>query len=188
VAEGADVLLHGERHDEVNLPRSPFDKLRAVGRTSGEGEFLTLGTRDALQRVQRGVHTLKIHGIPPIGFVPPAWLARPGLARVVRLAGLLVTEDVSRVWLPRRGISIPSPVVRWSARSTWRAGLSRVIASTRGALEARSDLVRVALHPNDINHPWTLASVRRTLDRECARRAPVTYSQLAVADDMGYAA
>ncbi len=187
-AEGADILLHGERHDEVNLPRSPMDHMRAVGRTDGEGEFLTLGTREALLRMQRGVRTLTNHGMPPIGFVPPAWLARPGLARVVRLAGLLVTEDAARVWLPRRGLAITSPVVRWSARTTWRAGLSRVVARTRSAWESRSGLVRVALHPADLRHPWTMDSLRRTLDRECTRRRPVTYSELAVQDDVGYAA
>ena len=41
-AEGAEIVLHGERHDEVGLPRGLADELRAWGRTAGEGEFLTL--------------------------------------------------------------------------------------------------------------------------------------------------
>ena len=34
-AEGAEIVLHGERHDEVGSPRAAADALRALGRTAG---------------------------------------------------------------------------------------------------------------------------------------------------------
>ena len=40
VAMGAEVVLHGERHDEVGRPRSFTDNLRAMGKTAREGECL----------------------------------------------------------------------------------------------------------------------------------------------------
>src|SRR6185503_1120440 len=52
--KGADVLLHGERHDEEGLPRTWRDTLRAAGRTAREGEFLTLDFAAATERIARG--------------------------------------------------------------------------------------------------------------------------------------
>ncbi len=75
-ANGSDILLHGERHDEFGLRRSTADELRAFGRTDYEGEFLTLDQRAARERIERGVTRLRALGLPPIGFVAPAWLER----------------------------------------------------------------------------------------------------------------
>src|SRR3982750_2533581 len=55
VAEGAEVVLHGERHDEVGLPRSRRQTWRAWGKTDREGEFLTLDASGASLRLQRGL-------------------------------------------------------------------------------------------------------------------------------------
>lgn len=186
--EGSDILLHGERHDEAGLGRSVGDHLAALGRTAGEGEFLTLRSREALQRMQRGVVSLTAQGLPPVGFVPPAWLAQPGLARVARMAGLLVTEDVSRLWLTRRRATLASPVVRWSARSRWRVQASCAVATARAVTVARAAILRVALHPGDAHAPAVLASIRRVLDRECGRRLATTYGRLAVPDTLEVAA
>ena len=92
-AEGAEVFLHGERHDEVGSPRGWRDSVRALGRTNREGEFLTLGYDAARTRIDRGLARLRALGLAPIGFVPPAWLARPDTHRAVRDAGLAVSED-----------------------------------------------------------------------------------------------
>ena len=75
-ADGAEIALHGERHDEVGLPRRPADRWRAWGRTDGEGEFLTLDATAARERLLRGLELLREVGLEPTGFVPPAWLAR----------------------------------------------------------------------------------------------------------------
>ena len=53
--EGAEVFLHGERHDEVGSPRAWRDSLRALGRTNREGEFLTLAYDSARSRIDRGL-------------------------------------------------------------------------------------------------------------------------------------
>ena len=49
-ADGAEIFLHGERHDEVGLPRTWRDSQRAFGRTNKEGEFLTLDYEAAFER------------------------------------------------------------------------------------------------------------------------------------------
>jgi predicted deacetylase len=163
-AEGAEIFLHGERHDEVGSPRALGDTLRAVGRTNREGEFLTLGYDAARARIDRGLVRLRALGLDPIGFVPPAWLARPDTHRAVRDAGLAVSEDDGTIYAFRAGRTVVSPVVRWSSRGAARAYGSLLQAKLRWMLQRGNSVVRIALHPADLDHPATAASVERTLD------------------------
>jgi predicted deacetylase len=178
VLDGADIVLHGERHDEAGLRRGLSDVLRAWGRTAAEGEFLTLDEMGALERIQRGVRVLRDFGLEPIGFVPPAWLARDGCDRAVCAAGLQFTEDERAIRLLPSGQRIESPVVRWSARSRARAVASVAVAAGRWRLQRRARLMRVALHPLDLSHPATANSLVHSLDRWVSSRRTTTYGVL----------
>ncbi|HEY7635252.1 MAG TPA: polysaccharide deacetylase family protein [Gemmatimonadales bacterium] len=176
--EGAEIVLHGERHDEVGLRRGLRDALRAFGRTAAEGEFLTLDETGAKERIERGLKVLRDLGLQPIGFVPPAWLAREGCQRAVRSSGLRFTEDEHAVQLFPSGRRLRSPVVRWSGRSSPRAMASVAVAAGRWRLQRRAALVRVALHPQDLQHPATARSVVRSLDRWLSLRRTMSYGVL----------
>lgn len=164
-AEGAEVFLHGERHDEVGSARGWRDSVRAFGRTNREGEFLTLGYDAARARIDRGLGRLRALGMAPIGFVPPAWLARPETHQAVRDAGLAVSEDDGTIYAFRAGRTLASPVVRWSSRGAFRAYGSLLQAELRWRLQRGASALRIALHPADLDHPATAGSVERELDR-----------------------
>ncbi|MBL8961745.1 MAG: polysaccharide deacetylase family protein [Gemmatimonadetes bacterium] len=183
---GASILLHGQRHDEAGLARSVVDHLAAVGRTAREGEFLTLGAAAALGRIQAGVDVLRGLGLDPVGFVPPAWLARPAHRRAVRDAGLALTEDTGAIWLVRRDVRLASLVIRWSGRAAWRARVSDWLADRRAT--TRVPLLRVALHPSDLRSPVTAASIHRVLPALVRVRTVLTYETLAREEDLGCAA
>jgi predicted deacetylase len=178
-AQGAEIVLHGERHDEAGLTRTPSDRLRAWGRTSREAEFLTLDAASAGERIARGLACLLGLGLRPVGFVPPAWLAREEGHRAAGAAGLGFSEDERTVRLFPSGRSIPSPVVRWSARSAARAWGSAVVARTRWTLQRRAPFPRLALHPQDLDHPVTARSLVVSLDRWLTVHRPIPYSTLA---------
>jgi predicted deacetylase len=177
-AEGAEIVLHGERHDEVGLPRGLADELRAWGRTAGEGEFLTLDEPAARERITRGRGRLRALGLEPIGFVPPAWLARDAGHRAAGGSGLGFSEDDRAIHLFPSGRRLRAPVVRWSARGSVRAWGSVAVARARWTLQGGAPLARVALHPQDLSHPATAAAIGPALDRWLARHRPVTYSAL----------
>lgn len=164
-SEGAELFLHGERHDEVGTVRGWGDRVRAFGRTNREGEFLTLDYDAARAKIGRGLARLRALGMDPIGFVPPAWLVREGGHRAARDAGLAVSEDDGMIHAFRAKRSIPSPVVRWSSRGAFRTYGSLVQADLRWRFQRGASAVRLALHPADLNHPATAASVERELDR-----------------------
>jgi predicted deacetylase len=176
--EGAEVVLHGERHDEAGLPRSGRDSWRAWGKTQREGEFLTLDAVAAHDRLTRALRRLQALGLQPVGFVPPAWLAREGTHQAAAAAGLTFTEDARTIRLLSSGRQVPSPVVRWSARTAVRAWGSVAVAGTRWVLQRQSAWPRIALHPRDLDHAATTRSIRRALERWPRYHRPGRYADL----------
>jgi predicted deacetylase len=183
VDDGAEIVLHGERHDEVGLERSLRDSIHAWGRTSGEGEFLTLDSVAAAARIARGLERLRSVGLEPIGFVPPAWLAREDGHRAVGQAGLGFSEDdrnirifASKTTAPEA--RLPSPVVRWSARTAARAWTSVAVSEARWRFQLDARFPRIALHPQDLTHPATARSLRPSLERWLRVHRPMSYGEL----------
>lgn len=177
--DGAEIILHGERHDEAGLPRTLPDRVRAFGRTNLEGEFLTLDLAEARTRIDRGLTLLRANGLDPVGFVPPAWLMTPDTIEACRAAGLGFTEDDGAVHLLGAGAErLPSPVVRWSGRAPLRAWASVGIARLRWRLQRRAACVRIAFHPSDLDHPATARSAGRELARWLTQGKPSRYAEL----------
>lgn len=179
VTEGADVLLHGLRHDEHGLVRHWRDSARAFGRTNREGEFLALCRERARERIDSGLATLRSIDLDPIGFVPPAWLMRHDALHATADAGLALSEDVARIYVLRgarpalggrasRIRIVHAAAWRWSARTRARAWGSAVVARVReSVLSSRSRAghatrLRLALHPQDLAHPATRSSIERS--------------------------
>ncbi len=178
-AAGAEVFLHGERHDEVGLPRTLNDEFRAFGKTNKEGEFLTLDYDAARLRIDRGIARLRAMGLEPVGFVPPAWLAKRATYDAVRDAGLSVSEDDGAVYVHAAGKRIGSPVIRWSGRGTFRAYGSVFFERTRWWVQRGAPVMRIALHPGDLAHPATAASIERALDAWLGVRQQTFYGPFA---------
>jgi len=177
-ADGAEIFLHGERHDEVGLPRTWRDAQRAFGRTNREGEFLTLDHDAALARIGRGMALFQEVQLAPIGFVPPAWLCRHGTHTACAAHDLHVLEDDAAVYLLQSGVTLPSPVLRWSGRSPMRARGSAMQAAFRWHRQRHAPHFRIALHPMDLEHAITRRSVIDELDRWLAVRPARTYASL----------
>ena len=176
--DGAEIFLHGERHDEVGLPRSWRDSQRAFGRTNREGEFLTLDHDAAHARIGRGLTLFAELGLSPIGFVPPAWLCRRGTHTACAAHGLAVLEDDSAVYLTATGTRLESPVLRWSGRTDFRARGSAAQAAWRWRSQHDAPYFRIALHPMDLEHPITRQSVIDELDRWLQARPARRYATL----------
>jgi uncharacterized protein len=176
--EGAEIMLHGERHDEAALPRSLGDSLRAFGRTVREGEFLTLDASAAQARIARGLARLRALGLDPVGFVPPAWLATAEGHEAVARVGLGFSEDDRAIHLYPSRRRLPSPVVRWSGRTPVMAWGSVVVAHGRWALQRHARYPRLALHPQDLRHRATAGALGPALDRWLARHPPISYTAL----------
>ncbi len=177
VAEGAEIILHGERHDEVGRPRTLNDELRAAGRTAREGECLTLDAPELEALVARGRARLGALGFEALGFVPPAWLMRAEARPGIYAAGARLTEDAAAIYLAS-GRRIATPALRWSARTPFRARASVLVAGWRWRRNRRTMIMRIALHPGDLNHPAVARSVMHEVKRWAADRGARAYASL----------
>lgn len=157
-SDGAEIILHGERHSR--------------------GEFRALDRAAARARIDRGLGSLRALGLEPAGFVPPAWLAQEDGHAAVCDAGLGFSEDERSIRLFPAGRRIVSPAVRWSARTPVRAWGSVVMARGRWLLQRGSRYPRVAFHPQDYAHPRTARDLPATLDRWLTRHSPISYATL----------
>jgi predicted deacetylase len=155
---GAEIVLHGERHSR--------------------GEFQALDRAAARERIDRGLGSLRALGLEPVGFVPPAWLAREEGHAAARDAGLGFSEDERSIRLFPAGRRLASPALRWSARTPMRAWGSVVVADGRWLLQRRARYPRVAFHPQDYAHPRTTRNLPEMLDRWLTRHEPISYAAL----------
>jgi len=172
---GAEVFLHGLRHDEHGSRRTLLEHLRTWGRTGREAEFLPLQPNEAALRVDRGAEMLRAAGLDPVGFVPPAWFQGPGLAEVLRARGFALTEDSWSVIRIADGRRRRAPAVQWSTRKRWRAVAGVGIAALRRPFDRPRSLVRFAIHPPDIDHPMVARSLRASLAALLIERRAVSY-------------
>ena len=171
-ADGAEIFLHGERHDERGLGRGWVDRLRAIGSGAGDSEFLTLDRDAASQRIQRGLALLRRLRLEPTGFVAPHWLAKDDCLAAAAAAGLRVSEDERSIVLLNRGMRLEAPLLRWGGVAQAR-GWVRALA---WRLWSDEHLVRLALHPSDLSDGET--STVTTVERWTRTRRAIQYAEL----------
>jgi len=172
---GAEVFLHGYRHDEAGHRRTLGERLRVFGRTAGSAEFMMLDAAEAARRMDRGLAALRALGLDPVGFVPPAWLFGRDTRRLMKERGLTLTESFAWVECLAGGSRVFAPALSWSTARPWRSRLTANVADARAVLERPRSLVRVAIHPPDIDTPSVRDSLERALGGLLSERALSCY-------------
>ncbi|HJV71317.1 polysaccharide deacetylase family protein [Ideonella sp.] len=163
---GHELALHGLTHtDDAPLTGGWRDRLLRRWYTAGEGEFAALGEDEAAQRLSLARAWARALHLPVRGFVAPAWLLSGAAWRAVEAAGFAYTCTLAELvaWPGRRRLHARSIV--FSTRSRWRRLLSIVWNTLLARTLARSRLLRLELHPADVDHP----AVRRCWTRILAQ-------------------
>jgi predicted deacetylase len=161
---GDAVAQHGFQHRQLR---------RARGRRPGE--FVGLDVDETRRAVLAGRRVLKLAGIQPRGFVAPGyaytsalrqtlattfdWWA--GIGRLHRMGGAGTTTA------PALTLGTSTRIKRWTS--------PRIVCA--GAMLS-GDLLRLDLHPADLDHPRHVGAVEKVL-RRAQGRSPVTYDELA---------
>jgi hypothetical protein len=176
-ADGAEVFLHGYRHDEAGFRRTWMQRVKIAGRTAASAEFYLAPPDEAARRLDLGLALFARLGLNPAGFVPPAWLHRPGLADQLQRRSLAITEGFWAVRDLATGRRVFAPALSWSTARRWRSHLTAGIAGARRGLETARTLVRVAIHPPDIERGVVSPSLRQTLASLSAARRAMGYRE-----------
>ncbi len=181
---GDEVALHGFTHLDERPPRGFIDHLRRRHYTRGEGEFSDLPLAEARTRIKAGLRWLRRLGLEPAGFVAPAWLLGPDSWRAVREWGFAYTCTLRQIHpLGAMNGNQPPPIDAqaqvYSNSSSWRRGLSVLWNGSLARRQRRQPVVRLELHPSDIDHPLLVASWQRLAAQQLRSRTARTLADVA---------
>lgn len=179
---GVEMLLHGWFHQDRSV-HSGAAAWKARNMTAGEGEFLGLTLADSRRLLRDGRALLEdILGRAVTGFVAPAWLYGPGARAALAEEGFGFAEDHMRVWRPSDdAVLARGPVVSYASRSRARVLSSLAWSRAAPAVLASTSVVRVALHPHDVDVPALGRESRRAINRFLGDRRLGRYDGLAQA-------
>ncbi len=172
LTRGDEIALHGYHHDDPG-PVGPRPRAWFMRRIyTHEGEFYAMDGAQAAARIERGLTLFGRLGWPVRGFVPPAWLMSAGTRQALRRFDLAYSSDLhGLIHLPDFRHE-PAPTLVWSARSAWRRGASPLWNDAKLTRCAGTPLLRLALHPVDMEHTsarrYWLDRLERLLDQRIA--------------------
>jgi len=161
---GHEIVLHGYFHDRRE---SPPENLATVFwtrfYTNREAEFLDLPLETARLRLDRGRALFASLGWHATGFVAPAWLMASGLTNLLAEMGFAYTTRVGEIipLLPGTNRLKASQSLCYSTRAGWRRFASALWNKTLYGRLREADLVRLSLHPRDLEFPL----IRRQIDQ-----------------------
>ncbi len=146
--------------------------------TAGEAEFDASSPQEAAEKVKAGLEILASIGIRPEGFVAPAWLMPESADAVLADLGIRYTIRFHEIVLPAGGTRIPAPVLVLSSRSALRRRIARIYLPWRARRHRNADVLRVAIHPVDMEHPEMTRLAAEVISASCRDREVVTYGEL----------
>ena len=180
-AGGHEIVLHGYFHDRLESPRETLSTVFWTRLyTNREAEFLDLPRETARQRLEKGRALFAAQGWRATGFVAPAWLMAEGLTNLLAEMSFAYTTRVGEIipLLPGINRVKSSQSLCYSTRAGWRRVASGVWNKHLFERLRDTDLVRLSLHPRDLEFPL----IRRQIDqivRASLKRGfqPTTYGE-----------
>jgi predicted deacetylase len=164
---GDAIAQHGFQHRaSAAAPR----------RSNPAAEFLGLDGDETRRAVEAGRRVLRLAGVRPRGFVAPAYAYTDAL-RETLAASFDWWASLSRIYEPARSTLAPALTLGSSS------AVKRLVSPwlVRAGALAAGDLLRLDLHPADLDHPRHIGAVEGVLQRAHRRvRHAVTYDDLAL--------
>ncbi|MBV9391435.1 MAG: polysaccharide deacetylase family protein [Verrucomicrobia bacterium] len=179
VNKGHEPVLHGYYHLRAGKPCDSWHT-RFVNRvyTAEEGEFYDLSREEASRRLDQGLADLAFLNRPVRGFIAPAWLLGPAAEKAVADRGFLYTTTVLALKILCGNLSVQSRSLVWSTRAPWRTFASLAWNASLRKLVHHSRLVRIGIHPPDIEQAAVWRQIRQIVSTLVRDHQPLTYEQL----------
>jgi predicted deacetylase len=178
--QGHEIVLHGYYHDRRESPPENLATLFWTRLyTNREAEFLDLPAKVARERLERGRSIFAAQRWRARGFVAPAWLMADYLPTLLSELGFAYTTRLRAIVpLDPDAAPIDSQSLCYSTRSGWRPLASCAWNKQLFRRLRESRLIRLSLHPRDLEFPL----IRRQVDqivRAALTRGfqPATYAE-----------
>jgi hypothetical protein len=179
VAQGHEAVLHGYFHQRERTPDESWrTRLFTRHYTAGEGEFFDIPFKAACSLLARGADELaQVAGVPPSGFIAPAWLLSSDGEAAARNLGFAYTTRLGSVSALAAGDVHRSQSLCWSVRSAPRRATSLVWNPLLATSLRSNPLLRISIHPPDRSYPAIWHQVECLARRSVRDREPVTYGE-----------
>jgi len=175
-ADGHEIVIHGYFHDRPRRDSEGMrEKFLTHVYTQDEAEFFDLEYDEAFARITQARDEFRGARLSPIGFIAPAWLVNSEGERAARDADMQYTTRIATVIDLLTGEREPSRALVYSTRSAWRRAAS---LSWNAALARRltvAQLVRLSIHPPDIESGNIWKQIIRLTCRFSRTRKATTY-------------
>ena len=173
---GHELVMHGYYHERKRRAgESVAAKLTTRFYTANEAEFYDIGHDAAKVLVERAREDFRQLGVEPQGFIAPAWLLSTEAVVPLLELGCGYTTRLGGVVDFKSGRVFHSQSLVWSVRSAWRRQASRVWNPLLFHRLAANPLLRISIHPVDLQHAQIWRQIRALITRALADREPLTY-------------
>ena len=178
--DGCEIFLHGFTHLDDAVHTSKNAALKARRLTAGEGELLGLDFDEASRKLIEGRKMVEdITGRPVAGFVAPAWLYSAQSLHALAEQGFTLCESHFRVWNPQNAqVYVRGPVITYASRTPTRMLSSLLWSRIATVILSQSKVVRLAVHPHDVDAPELLYEIDRALRVFSRSHAASSYQNL----------
>lgn len=175
-AQGDEIVIHGFYHVRMRRAGETM-RQRLITRlyTADEGEFYDLRYDEALRRMCDAKREFGAHGFDPTGFIAPAWLLGVEGRRAAIDAGFRYTTTLGGVQDLVTGRAFASQSLVYSVRSDWRRMISLLWNRLLFHRLIGNPLLRLGLHPPEIQHPPVWRQIRTLIAEGLRDREPTTY-------------
>ena len=175
-ALGHEIVIHGFYHERARgVGESSRKKFVTRIYTADEGEFYDLDYAEAADRLCDAKREFFEHDFDPAGFIAPAWLLGAEARRAVVDAGFRYTTTLRTVDDFSTGKQFSSQSLVYSVRSAWRRMVSLCWNRMLFLRLTQNSLLRLGLHPPDIEHGRIWRQIGALLREALADRQPTTY-------------
>ena len=165
--QGHDLALHGYFHDRMGLPPQSWWWTQVY--TNHEAEFFGLMDHEAESRLDEGLAIWHRQGWSPVGFVAPGWLYPKQLEGMLRKKGFAYTCRLRELIHLADGTCEKAWAGAYSLRSYGRRSAAYCWHPVWKTLWAGRDLVRLSLHPGDLEIPFVRRQVGVLLEELASR-------------------
>ncbi|MBJ7331828.1 MAG: DUF2334 domain-containing protein [Solirubrobacteraceae bacterium] len=174
-AAGDAVAQHGLQHRQARNG-TPLRQALARWQGADAAEFVGLDEGETRRAIESGRRLLKLAGIEPRGFVAPGYAYTPAL-RAALAERFDWWADLLRLHRGGKSATV-APALTLGTATPLKRALSPMLIRTMAA--SSGPLLRLDLHPADLDHPRHMLALDSVLQR-AGRRSAVTYDDLVAA-------
>lgn len=176
-AAGHEAVIHGYHHQRARSTGESW-RTRMTTRvyTADEGEFYDISKEAAGALLRQAREEFAQLGLQPPGFIAPAWLLSAPAETALRHAGVEYTTRLQEVQDLQTGVRHASQSLVWSVRAAWRRQVSLLWNAFLFTRLASNPLLRISIHPVDLQHPAIWRQICRLVQAAQKDRCALTYA------------